>query len=146
MNNKFSPLIDLLKELWLPITGFISAIILISQFAQLWRGDFDVYTFVALLLSMCIVLASLIFVGFSKIPSPVLSGRLIYRYPSYVLPARIGIVILLLIISTGAGLYVYNRINAISPDIIIAEFDSRYATKTYEVATRIEDDLINKLK
>jgi hypothetical protein len=74
---------DILKKFWAPITGFIGAVVTVVQFIDLLQGNRDTVSLVTATLGITAIIVSLIFVGFSKIPSPIFSSRQIPRYPNY---------------------------------------------------------------
>ena len=57
-------LVELLKKLWLPISGFIGAVTLAYNFYKLWLGDQTTVTYIATGVGLAILVITLAWVGF----------------------------------------------------------------------------------
>ena len=56
--------IEFVKKLWLPIAGFISAVLLIYQLLQIWKGDTQTVTWVVAVAALAVLLIFLIWFSF----------------------------------------------------------------------------------
>jgi hypothetical protein len=59
-------LLEFLKKLWLPITGFIGAVTSVYNFYQLWLGDQGTVTCFFAGGGLLVLVITLVWVGFSK--------------------------------------------------------------------------------
>ena len=57
---------EFIKKLWIPVAGFIGAILLIYQLIQIWKGDTQTVTWVIAIVGLSIWLIFLGWVGFSN--------------------------------------------------------------------------------
>ena len=60
---------EFIKKLWIPVAGFIGAVLLIYQLIQIWKGDTQTVTWVIAIAWLIVWLIFLGWVGFSKATS-----------------------------------------------------------------------------
>lgn len=141
-------IIERLKRLWAPAAGFISAVILVVEFFQLWKGDRALVSWATAGLGLLTLLFVLIWIGFSKenyaksllLPTGYRSKQ--PRYPKLFLLARLGIIIFFLV-AYGAGTLLYNRILLLESKIVVLV--SNFEGKDPQ-GYRVTDILITKLE
>ena len=61
-----NPFFELIKKLWLPVAGFIGAVLLIYQLIQIWNGDKQTVTWVIAIVALAVWLIFLAWVSISK--------------------------------------------------------------------------------
>jgi tetratricopeptide (TPR) repeat protein len=99
--------IKLIKSLWALVAAFISAVTLIVQFLELWKGDQATVTWVVTGLAFLLLVSLLIWVGFIKYSTPSLAVPPGYhyrqlRYPKFYLLARLLLLVVLVTSLIGA--------------------------------------------
>ena len=120
--DKDGPL-ELLKKLWLPVAGFVGAIILIVNFIQLWRGDQTTVTYIAAGGGLVILVIALGWVGFKTKEVEVktvatredqIETTRLEKQPAYLLKyqrlARGGLLLILIGIIFGANSLIQQRL------------------------------------
>jgi tetratricopeptide (TPR) repeat protein len=137
-----------IKNIWAPIAGFISAVILVVEFFQLWKGDRALVSWATAELGLLTFFFILLWIGFSKedyaksllLPTGYHSKQ--PRYPRLFLLARLGIVVFFLVACV-AGVSLYNRMLLLESKIVIlvSNFDGPDPQNF-----RVSDILITKLE
>lgn len=145
---KQTDFINWIKSLWAPIAGFISAVTLVVEFFQLWKGDRAVVSWVTTGLGLLTLLFVLIWIGFSKenyaksllLPTNYRTKQ--PRYPKIFLLARLSIIAFFLA-ACGAGTLLYNRMLSLGNKTIVLVSNLE---GTDPQNYRVTDILITKLE
>ncbi|MDP1624285.1 MAG: SAF domain-containing protein [bacterium] len=123
-------LFELIKQVWAPFAGFVSAIIFIGNFIELWKGNEATYTILIAILGLFVLLLALIWIGFSQVDSkdklilPNKKGIFHPRYPFLYKMARFSLSTMILISLVGGYLLWEKSKNTENEVVIlISKFD-----------------------
>ncbi len=131
MFDNLSKLIEWLKNIWVPIIGFISAITVVVQFIELWQGNQTVVAWTVTVLGIIILVSSLIWIGYGRLEKsanilyvPLNYSPKIMQFPRFYKIARLGLLILALC-TIGASYFLYNKLEDSNNKVVvlISNFD-----------------------
>jgi len=124
-NDKPALLIEWLNRLWLPVTGFIGAVVVIVNFIQLWSGNKGLVTWVTIGLGYIALLFSIWHFAFSKKQSKLVPSLRIIAYPSIAKFAQTTFVIVILVTIISSGILLRKSTPTKIPDSAINPTSTR---------------------